>query len=197
LKQPIIIPHTFAGWTEWIVIAISGFVAQYLLTAGLQIERAGRGMSMVYLQMVFAFAFERYFLKAVISNGNRFIWGIIPDFWSISGSGLILGGAVWVAVAKSRVNHERQDDLEANEYVAVNSEERSGKETEFELGYFSDHEEEQVGSSSSSPRTPSKERWSEDITGEDEDLKDGELSEVINWKDDRRDRSLDSNDIVH
>ena len=41
-------------------IGISGFAAQILLTTGLQRERAGRGVSMVYLQMVFAFGFERY-----------------------------------------------------------------------------------------------------------------------------------------
>jgi drug/metabolite transporter (DMT)-like permease len=63
LKQPIIVPRTFAAWTEWVIIGISGLVAQLLLTAGLQRERAGRGVSMVYLQMVFAFAFERYFSK--------------------------------------------------------------------------------------------------------------------------------------
>ena len=182
LKQPIVVPRTFAAWTEWVVIAISGFVAQVLITAGLQRERAGRGISMVYLQMIFAFAFERYFLDAIISNGNRFIWGVIPDFWSISGSGLILGGAIWVAVAKSRIQH--QDDLERNEYVALNNDEQSGKDTEFELGDISDEEDEQVGSSSSSPRTPSRDRRSEDITREDEEFKDGELSEVTNWKDD-------------
>ena len=60
IGQPFLIPRTFAGWAEWIVICLSGFVAQFLLTAGLQREQAGRGVTMVYLQMVFAFAFERY-----------------------------------------------------------------------------------------------------------------------------------------
>jgi drug/metabolite transporter (DMT)-like permease len=59
---PFVFPRTLVGWAEWIVIGISGFVAQFLITSGLQLERAGRGMSMVYLQMVFAFAFERYSL---------------------------------------------------------------------------------------------------------------------------------------
>jgi drug/metabolite transporter (DMT)-like permease len=61
LHIPFVFPRTLVGWAEWIVIGISGFVAQFLLTSGLQLERAGRGVSMVYLQMVFAFAFERYF----------------------------------------------------------------------------------------------------------------------------------------
>jgi drug/metabolite transporter (DMT)-like permease len=59
LQIPVVAPHTFAGWVEWLIIGISGFVAQFLLTVGLQREQAGRGVSMVYLQMVFAFAFER------------------------------------------------------------------------------------------------------------------------------------------
>lgn len=63
LQHPLTFPRTFLGWMEWIVIGISGFAAQILLTSGLQRERAGRGVSMVYLQMVFAFGFERYALS--------------------------------------------------------------------------------------------------------------------------------------
>jgi drug/metabolite transporter (DMT)-like permease len=58
LHQPFIRPQTLAGWGEWVVVGLSGFVGQFLLTSGLQIERAGRGVSMVYLQMFFAFVFE-------------------------------------------------------------------------------------------------------------------------------------------
>jgi drug/metabolite transporter (DMT)-like permease len=58
LHQPFIVPQSLTGWVEWVVVGLSGFVGQFLLTSGLQIERAGRGVSMVYLQMFFAFAFE-------------------------------------------------------------------------------------------------------------------------------------------
>lgn len=58
--SPFVLPRTFAAWMEWIVVGLSGFAGQFLLTSGLQIERAGRGVSMVYLQMFFAFAFEEY-----------------------------------------------------------------------------------------------------------------------------------------
>jgi drug/metabolite transporter (DMT)-like permease len=60
LNEPFAVPRTVSGWLEWIVVGLSGFVGQFLLTSGLQIERAGRGVSMVYLQMFFAFAFEQY-----------------------------------------------------------------------------------------------------------------------------------------
>lgn len=189
LQQPMVFPGTLAGWAEWLVIGICGFVAQLLLTAGLQRERAGRGVAMVYLQMVFAFAFERYILFNMLTK-NRIIWGVIPDFWSISGSGLILGGAFWVAIAKSRIKHDHQVDLERSEYVPVDSEEQNGKENEFELGEISEDEEERVRSSSSSPRRPSSDRRSVDIVREDETLNvagDGELNEAIHRKPDERD----------
>ena len=60
LQIPFHYPRTFLGWFEWVIIGVSGFAAQFLLTAGLQRERAGRGTTMVYLQMVFAFGFEKY-----------------------------------------------------------------------------------------------------------------------------------------
>jgi hypothetical protein len=88
----------------------------------------------------------------------RLIWGTIPDFWSISGSGMILGGAVWVAIAKSKIKHDNLDDLERNDYEAVNTDEQTGKYNEFELGEISDNEEDgRLGSSSSSaPGTPDR-----------------------------------------
>jgi drug/metabolite transporter (DMT)-like permease len=154
LKLPIVLPHDVMGYVEWMTLAVSGFIAQLLLTAGLQRERAGRGVSMLYLQMVFAFTWERYPLHYPTTN-CRLVWGTVPDFWSISGSGLILGGAIWVAVAKAKLHHEHGDDLERNEYIPVNNEDEAGKTTEFELGEFSDTEDELVESSSGSPKTVS------------------------------------------
>ena len=120
------------------------------------------------------------------SNYSRFIWGTIPDFWSISGSGLILGGAIWVAVAKSRVKHD-VDDVERNGYTAVNGDEHTGKVNEFELGEISDEEEDNadVGVSSSSiPPSPSRDRESINIKRDDElnVAGDGALSEINHWK---------------
>jgi len=49
-----------------------------------------RATNMVYTQMLFALAFDKW------------IWGITPSAMSWIGSGLILGNAVWVAVARDR-----------------------------------------------------------------------------------------------
>jgi hypothetical protein len=109
------------------------------------------------------------------------VWGIIPDFWSISGSGLILGGAIWVAVAKSRIKHDNQDDLERNEYVAVDGEENA--KDEFELGELDDDED--VAESSSTPSSTPEERPNRDIAREEENMNiagDGELAEVTHWR---------------
>jgi hypothetical protein len=120
---------------------------------------------------------------------NRFIWGIIPDFWSISGSGLILGGAIWVAVAKSRIKQEHSDDLERNGYIALNGEEQGIKENDFDLEEFGDDEEEQAGSSLSPPHAPSRERHIGDTIREDQNLnigRDGELAETTLWSEEQR-----------
>jgi hypothetical protein len=126
------------------------------------------------------------------------VWGVIPDFWSISGSGLILGGAIWVAVAKSRIKHDHHDDLERNDYVRVDGEEQVGKPAEdFELGEMSDDENGLHPSSSSSSSHPMNSVIHDDGEGSDkghvdrerEDLNvagDGELTEVVNWGDSAR-----------
>lgn len=99
---------------------------------------------------------------------------------------MILAGAIWVAVAKSRVKHDT-DDLERNEYTAVNGDEPAGKVNEFELGEVSDDDEDNadvVEGSSSTPPSPGLDRQSIDIRQE-ENLNvagDGELSATNHWK---------------
>ncbi|GAA5826790.1 hypothetical protein JCM5353_003237 [Sporobolomyces roseus] len=69
-------------------IGVLGFVAQVLLTNGLQRERAGRGTLAVYTQLLWAMILERIFF-------NKF-----PDAWSLLGAVIIVGGALKVALAK-------------------------------------------------------------------------------------------------
>lgn len=71
---------------------------------------------------------------------------------------MILGGAIWVAIAKSRIKQEHSGDLERNGYIALNSEEQDGKEDNFEVEESSDDENEQAESSSSVPYAPSREQ---------------------------------------
>ncbi len=74
---------------EWVILIVgvggTAQVAQILLTNGLHAERAGRAMSMSYLQIVFAA-----------------IWGMLffeefPDLLSLVGAVLVVGGTLVVA----------------------------------------------------------------------------------------------------
>ena len=63
---------------------------------------------MVYTQMLFALAFD------------KIVWDVTPGLWSIVGSSLILGSAVYIALQKdaSKANRanagEARDEEEAN-----------------------------------------------------------------------------------
>ncbi|KAK7206585.1 hypothetical protein BZA70DRAFT_293994 [Myxozyma melibiosi] len=83
-----VFPSTILQWVLLLSIGVCGFLYQFLLTAGLQREKAGRAGNMLYLQMFYAFLFE------------KLVWNDTPDWMEIAGSGIILGSAVWVAVSK-------------------------------------------------------------------------------------------------
>lgn len=73
---------------EWLLllgIGVCTQIAQVLLTKGLQQERAGRAMSMSYIQIVFAAIWGLLFFREV------------PDLLSIAGAVLIVGGTLLVA----------------------------------------------------------------------------------------------------
>jgi len=86
---PFVLPSTVYQWTLLFFIGISGFVMQFLLTAGLRAEKSGRATNMIYTQMIFALAAE------------KIIWGTSPGIWSWAGSLLIMGAAGAVAMQKS------------------------------------------------------------------------------------------------
>ncbi|KAJ3500380.1 hypothetical protein NLJ89_g9823 [Agrocybe chaxingu] len=88
-KQPFIIPQRLDWAVLFVLIGIFGFVAQLLLTMGLQRETAGRGSMAIYTQVVFASIFERVFFHAV------------PSALSVVGTVLILSSAIYVALTKN------------------------------------------------------------------------------------------------
>ena len=87
---PFILPHTLRQWVLLFFIGISGFVMQFLMTAGLSYEKSSRANNMVYTQMIFALA------------ADATIFGELPSLLSLAGSSLILGSAVVVAVQKDK-----------------------------------------------------------------------------------------------
>lgn len=75
---------------------------QFLLTAGLAQEKSSRATNMVYTQMIFALAFD------------KLVFDTTPDGWSIVGSSLVLGSALYIAVhkesPKADAAHEPADE---------------------------------------------------------------------------------------
>ncbi|KDR72929.1 hypothetical protein GALMADRAFT_252278 [Galerina marginata CBS 339.88] len=89
-KTPVIIPTRWDWLLLLFLIGIFGFVAQTLLTMGLQRETAGRGSMAVYTQIVFATILERIFFHAV------------PTVLSVIGTLLIVSSALYVALTKEK-----------------------------------------------------------------------------------------------
>jgi hypothetical protein len=53
-------------------------------------DGGGRATNMIYTNMIFALALD------------KFVFGMSPGWWSLAGSGLILGSAIFVAVWKEK-----------------------------------------------------------------------------------------------
>ncbi|KAF8539907.1 hypothetical protein BDD12DRAFT_835911 [Trichophaea hybrida] len=88
----IIWPRSAYQWALLCGICVSGFVMQFCLTRGLQLEKTGRGTNMIYSSMIFALFWE------------KMVWGTTPGWLSIMGSALILSSAVYVGTRKSKQN---------------------------------------------------------------------------------------------
>ncbi|KAK9370642.1 hypothetical protein V1509DRAFT_616381 [Lipomyces kononenkoae] len=112
------LPQAMWQWALLLAIGICGFCYQFLLTAGLQREKAGRAGNMLYLQMFLAFLFE------------KLVWNETPQWMEIAGSGIILGSAVWVALSK-RQTETGYDKISAVD--DIESQSRRPAET-YELG---------------------------------------------------------------
>ncbi|GLB42723.1 putative eamA-like transporter family protein [Lyophyllum shimeji] len=89
-KTPIVVPTQLEWVALLIMIGIFGFVAQILLTMGLQRETAGRGSIAVYTQIVFATILQRIFFKTT------------PDILSVMGTLIILTVALYIAMTKQQ-----------------------------------------------------------------------------------------------
>ncbi|KAG6867921.1 hypothetical protein C0993_009515 [Termitomyces sp. T159_Od127] len=89
-KTPIVIPTKIEWVAMLIMIGVFGFIAQTLLTMGLQRETAGRGSIAIYTQIVFASILERIFFEAESS------------FLSLTGTFIIIVSALYVGFSKQR-----------------------------------------------------------------------------------------------
>ncbi|KAG5438191.1 hypothetical protein PCANB_003042 [Pneumocystis canis] len=90
------------------VIGISGFLAQILLTKGLQIEKIGRASATIYLQIIFSLIYD------------KIIWGKNPDIWSFLGIALIIIGTTMTIMRK---DDETETSSQENIYTYIDNSE--------------------------------------------------------------------------
>lgn len=83
------VPGTSKQWLLFIVIGVTGFFMQFLMTFGMQYEKASRASSMMYIQIVFGIAWE------------YLIWHHLPNIWSWVGTFIILSTSFCVFYFKS------------------------------------------------------------------------------------------------
>jgi drug/metabolite transporter (DMT)-like permease len=83
-------PANSHEWVLLISLGILGFFLQFLLSAGLQLDRSSKATSMMYTQILFATMFDWA------------IWGKLPGFWSLIGGGIVIVSTLWVALQKTQ-----------------------------------------------------------------------------------------------
>jgi drug/metabolite transporter (DMT)-like permease len=94
------LPHNIKQWAMLFFIGISGFLTQFLLTAGLAAEKSNRATAMLYTAMLFAAGYDRWVFDHTMGP------------FSLAGCGIVLGGALWTALSKKE--EKRGDyDVEA------------------------------------------------------------------------------------
>ncbi|CAL1702543.1 unnamed protein product [Somion occarium] len=101
LHTPIVLPTQLDFAAMLVMIGLFGFCAQFLLTLGLQRETASRGTMAVYIQIIFATAFEKIFFHTT------------PSPLSIIGTIIIMSSAVYVAVTKNSSGSMKRAQLQA------------------------------------------------------------------------------------
>ncbi|KAF2865204.1 hypothetical protein BDV95DRAFT_632423 [Massariosphaeria phaeospora] len=83
-------PQSAREWILLVSMGVFGFVLQFLLTAGLQLDKSSKATSMLYVQILFALGFDWG------------IWGVIPGTWSLIGGAIVTGSTLWSALQKPR-----------------------------------------------------------------------------------------------
>ncbi|KAL5638949.1 hypothetical protein ACGC1H_003351 [Rhizoctonia solani] len=125
-----VLPRQWTWIGMLIIVGLFGFLAQLLLTLGLQRETASRGTMVIYIQIVFSLVFE------------RIAFGVSPSGLSVLGTCVIIASAIYVALNKpsKEANTPANTDSSVMWDMAPAAEEGRGlldgdeRKEEFELG---------------------------------------------------------------
>jgi drug/metabolite transporter (DMT)-like permease len=97
-------PHE---WIMLILLGILGFILQFLLTAGLQLDKSSKATSMMYTQIVFALLCDWA------------LWRVIPGLWSFIGGGIVIASTLWAALQKPSEKKEKREERVTDEETAL------------------------------------------------------------------------------
>lgn len=94
------LPTSAYQWALLLSLGVCGFVMQFMLTSGLGADKArsNKANAMVYTHMLWAAGFDRFIFRHEMG------------FSSLLGCGLIIGGALWVALSKKEGGEKRVVD---------------------------------------------------------------------------------------
>jgi len=90
-------PQSTREWILHVGVGVFGFALQFLLTAGLQLDKTSKATSMLYFQIIIALAFDWG------------IWGVIPGAWSIFGGAIVICSTLWSALQKPQEKAEKRN----------------------------------------------------------------------------------------
>ncbi|KAF8855087.1 hypothetical protein BDZ45DRAFT_596098 [Acephala macrosclerotiorum] len=174
------LPANGRQWSFLVFLGLCGFVMQFLLTKGLAHNGRGggaRATNMIYTNMLFALALDRW------------VFGVSPGWWSLGGSGLILGSAMYVAMKKGE--GEGEDGRGRDEEMVGRGVSGGGEEEEMGVlsGGREEREEaqegEEVGLLGGGQQIPDVEEEVEqdhEAVAEEEERGRGEADDVVGSK---------------
>lgn len=109
-----VMPADALEWILLILLGVLGFVLQFLLTAGLQLDKSSKATSMLYTQVLFALAFDWA------------VWGVLPDVWSCVGGAIVIASTLWSALQKPQKKTEEPRISVVDEETALLGTEADG-----------------------------------------------------------------------
>lgn len=96
------LPQGLKQWCLLLFLGLMGFIMQFLMTAGLRLDRSNRANAMIFTHMLYAAAFDRW------------VFGTSMGWTSLVGSGLIIGGALYMVLCKEEAAAKKPaGDVEA------------------------------------------------------------------------------------
>lgn len=100
-------PHGAREWTLLTFLGVLGFVLQFLLTAGLQLDKSSKATSMLYSQIIFALLFDWA------------IWGVLPSRLSLLGGSIVIASTLWSALQTTQATEAKAHKAIVDEETAL------------------------------------------------------------------------------